>query len=217
VEDDLADEEDEDDDYYPDGRRSSPHKSAFDVSEVRRVRLSRPVIRGFYLPPVGEARSRNSAPFDVVGDTRYAKVQAKVSGKAAHELEFVYNVAAWVQQLHNRQLEHEEAAVRAGRTQSAFDVNSRVALHQLFTLVSARYKVLTLATHDTAASETLRTLVFGHNEQDVYCPAYDYLATAQNASLVRVAAKRHGDRYAAGVRDDKDGKPPKGGRPNRGV
>jgi len=86
VEEDLADDEDEDDDYCPDGRWSPPYKSAFDVSEVRRVRLSRPVIRGFYLPPVGDARSRNPAPFDVLGDTRYAKVQAKVSGKAAHEM-----------------------------------------------------------------------------------------------------------------------------------
>ncbi|OSX73573.1 hypothetical protein BU14_0337s0008 [Porphyra umbilicalis] len=169
-------------------------QSAFDVSEVRRVHRGRLVIRRLYHPPVGDARSRNAAPFDVVGDTRYAKVQAKVSGKAAHQLELVYNVVAWIQRLHNRQLEHKEAAVRAGSAQSAFDVNSCVVLHQLFTLVSARYKVLTLATYDTAASETLRTLVFGHNEQEVYCPAYNFLATAQKASLVRVAAQRHRDR-----------------------
>ena len=76
--------------------------------------------------------------------------------------------------------------------------------------------MLTLATHDTATSETMRTLVFGQNEHDVYCPAWDYLHTAQNASLVRAAAKRHGDRYADTIRKE-DGKPPGGGRPNRGA
>jgi len=35
----------------------------------------------------------------------------------------------------------------------------RVGLHELYSLVSARYKVITLATHDTPASETFRFLV----------------------------------------------------------
>jgi len=151
----------------------------------------------------------------VVGDTRYIKVQAKLAGKPAHELEFVYNVAAWLQLLHNRVLRREEEVEDAGGVPSAFDVNTRVGLHQLYTLVSARYKVITLATHDSPASETLRTLVFGHGDQDAYCPTWDYLATAQNASLVKSAARAHGRRYADGIRGDS--KPPKGGRPNRGA
>lgn len=122
-------------------------------------------------------------------------------------------MAAWVQHLYNRQLLYEEAQARKGHAVPAFDVNTRVAVHQLFVLVSARYKVLTLATHDAAASETLRTLVFDNQDKDVYCPAWDYLSTAQSASVVRVVAKRHGERYADGIRDDKDGRPPKGGRP----
>jgi len=91
-----------------------------------------------------------------------------------------------------------------------------VALHQLFALVSARYKVITLATHDQAASKTLRVLVFGHGDQDVYFPSHDYLATAQNASLVHAAARAHGKRYSDGIRGG-DAKPPKGGRPSLGA
>lgn len=49
--------------------------------------------------------------------------------------------------------------------------------------------------------------------EDADCPAWDYLSTAQEASVARVVAKRHGERYADGIRDDKDGRPPKGGRP----
>ena len=91
-----------------------------------------------------------------------------------------------------------------------------MALHQLFALVSARYKVITLATHDQAASKTLRVLVFGHGDQDVYFPSHDYLATAQNASLVHAAARAHGKRYSDGIRGG-DAKPPKGGRPSLGA
>jgi len=193
----------------------APYRSAFAYTEIRRVRNVRPVIRGFYLPPEGEAHTKYPHPFDVVGDTRYIKVQAKLSGKPAHELEFVYNVAAWLQLLHNRVLSREEEVEDAGGAPSAFDVNTRVGLHQLYTLVSARYKVITPATHDSPASETLRTLVFGHGDQDAYCPTWDYLATAQNSSLVKSAARAHGRSYADGIRGDK--KPPKGGRPTRGT
>jgi len=73
-----------------------------------------------------------------------------------------------------------------------------------------------LATHDQPASKTLQVREFGHGDQDVYCPSYDYLATAQNASLVHAAARAHGKRYADGIRGG-DAKPPKGGRPNRGA
>lgn len=62
----------------------------------------------------------------------------------------------------------------------------------------------------------MRTSVFGHAEHDVYCPSFDFLSTAQQASLVRMAAKRHGERYADGVRGE-DSRPPRGGRPNRGA
>jgi len=117
--------------------------------------------------------------------TRYIKVQAKLAGKPAHELEFVYNVAAGLQLLQNRVLRREEEVEDAGGVPSAFDVNTRVGLHQLYTFVPARYEVITLATQDSPASENLRTLGFGQGDQDAYCPTWDYLATAQNASLVK--------------------------------
>jgi len=140
--------------------RVEPNRCASDYSEIRRVRNVRHVIRGFFLPSGGDVQSHYPHPFDVVGATRYLKVQSNLSGKPAQELEFVYNVASWVKHLHNRVLSREEATEKNGSTPSAFDVNTRVALHKLFALVSARYKVVTLATHDTAASETLCTLVF---------------------------------------------------------
>lgn len=173
--------------------RTPPYRSAFAPAEVRRIKIARRVIRGFLLPPPGDPWTRRPCPFDVVGDTRYAKPQSKVSGKAAHELEQQYNVAAWLQQLYNRHLAHEEVGEWEGRVPSKFDVQTRVDLHQLFVLVSARYKVLSLPMHDTASSETMRTSVFGHIEHDVYCPSFDFLSTAQQASLVRMAAKRHGE------------------------
>ena len=82
--DDPADSDD--DDYAPGDGRVAPYRSAFAYTEIRRVRNVRPVIRGFFLPPEGEAHTKNPHPFDVVGDTRYIKVQAKLSGKPAHEL-----------------------------------------------------------------------------------------------------------------------------------
>jgi len=42
----------------------------------------------------------------VVVETRYGKLQAKLAGKPAYDLEFVYNIAAWVQRLQNRALSH---------------------------------------------------------------------------------------------------------------
>jgi len=75
-----------------------------------------------------------------------------------------------LQLLLNLVLRLEEEKEDAGGVPSAFDVNTRVRLHPLFTFVSARHKVITLATHDWPASETLRTLVFGHGAQDAYCP-----------------------------------------------
>ena len=70
--------------------------------------------------------------------------------------------------VHNRVLRHEEEMEDAGGVPLAFDFNTRVGLHQLYTLVSARYKVITLATHYSPASERLRTLVFGHGDHDAY-------------------------------------------------
>ena len=67
---------------------------------------------------------------------------ARLGNTATAELSFVYNVAAWLQQLHNRQRSRECAEERAGRAVSSFDIRTRVALHQLFTLVSTKYKAV---------------------------------------------------------------------------
>ena len=75
-----------------------------------------------------------------------------------------------MQLLHYLVLRLEEEKEDAGGVPSAFDFNTRVGLHPLFTIVSARHKVITLATHDWPASETLRTLVFGNGDRDAYCP-----------------------------------------------
>lgn len=207
--DDDYSDDDEDDEY--DGK-ANVYRSPFHPREVSRVQAARPVIRGFYVPPGGSPLLRRPAPFDVVGDTRYARVQAKVHGKAAHELEFVYNVCAWVQALHNRILSKELEREEAGKKISSFDRETRLWLHQLFSLTSARYKVISLATHDGPASETLRALVFDNADDGVYCPAWDFLQNAQTESFVKQAARRHGTRHAAGIRADNPKPPDKPGK-----
>lgn len=136
--DDSDDDYSEDDTDDDDGGKTHGYRSPFHPREVARVQSARPVIRGFYLPPVGSPLLRRPAPFDVVGDTRYARVQTKVHGKAAHELEFVYNVCAWVQALHNRVLAKELEREEADKRVSSFDRETRLWLHQLFSLTSAR-------------------------------------------------------------------------------
>jgi len=64
----------------------------------------RPLIRSLLLPPEGEAHTKNLHPLDVVRDTRHIKVQDQLAGKPVHELEIVYNVAAWLQLVHNQGL-----------------------------------------------------------------------------------------------------------------
>ena len=92
-----------------------------------------------------------------------------------------------------------------------------MAPHQLFVLASARYKVLDLATTDGAAAETLRTIVFQDTHAAVYCPAFEFLQTAQTESFVKLAARRHGERQASGIRGDATApataKTGRGGRP----
>jgi len=176
--------------------------SPFDPKQVANVRAAPPVIQGYILPADGSPRMAFPAPFDVTGDTRYARTQARVGGKAAHDLEFVYNICAWLQFLYNRQLTHEQATSARGRKTSSLDKDTRVALHQLFLLASARYKVLDLATTDGAAAETLRTIVFQDTDAAVYCPAFEFLQTAQTESFVKLAARRHGGRQASGIRGD---------------
>ena len=196
--DDYSDDEDEDDD---DGK-AHVYCSPFHPMEVARVQAARPVIRGFYVPPGGSPLLRRPAPFDVVRDTRYARVQTKVHGEAAHELEFVYSVCAWVQALHNRILAKELEREEADKKVTRFDQKTRMWLHQLFSLTSARYKIIPLATHDGPASDTLRALVFDNADDGVYCPAWDFLQIAQTESFVKHAARRHGARRAAGIRPD---------------
>jgi len=213
------DGDDDDDDWVASPARPA-YRSPFEPSSVSQIRYNPIVIRGHYLPPEGSARLSHPSPFTVVGDTRYERTRNKVSGKAAHELEFVYNVCAWVQHLHNRHLTRELDRSDQGRPVSVFDRESRVALHQLFVLTSARYKVLDLATHDGAASETLRALVFDNADDGAYCPAFDFLRAAQDEQIVKISARRHGERYASGIRGDptaKGPKPGKGGRPKGGA
>jgi len=104
-----------------------------------------------------------------------------------------------------------------GRKTSSFVRDTRVAPHQLFVLASARYKVLDLATTDGAAAETLRTIVFQDTHAAVYCPAFEFLQTAQTESFVKLAARRHGERQASGIRGDATApataKTGRGGRP----
>lgn len=93
--------------------RPKLYRSAFDPVEVRGVQRTCPITRGFLLPRAGDARSHFPAALNVVGDRRYAKLQSNLSVKAAQECESVYNVAAWVQRLHNREPEREEATAHA--------------------------------------------------------------------------------------------------------
>lgn len=169
------------------------------------------MILGFLLSPAASTRTWYPRPFDVVGDTRYAALMNKVSGKASHELKFVYNVCAALQKLHTLDVAREEVDAVAERPTSKFDITSRVRLHQLVGLASARYKVISLSTSTTAASETLHSLVFSNTEEDVYRPARDFLNTAQNQAPVRVQGRRHGKRFADAARGE-DSKPTKGGR-----
>jgi len=83
---------------------------------------------------------------------------------ASAELSFVYNLAAWLQQLHNRQRSRECVDERAGRAVSSFDMRTRVALHQLVTLVSTKYKALTLATYEKSAAALLHCSTCGAME-----------------------------------------------------
>jgi len=74
---------------------------------------------------------------------------------ASAELSFVYNLAAWLQQLHNRQRLRECVDEQAGRAVSSFEMRTRVASHKLVTLVSTNYKALTLATYEKSAAALL--------------------------------------------------------------
>lgn len=113
----------------------------------------------------------------------------RVHRKESAELEFTYNVCARVQALHNRALAAELQAETDDLPVSRFDVGTRVALHQFFVLTSARYKVLDLAVTDVTQAATLHALVNRHNRQHQYCPAFDFVATAQDEQLVRAAAR----------------------------
>jgi len=160
------------------------------------VWATRPAIFGFSLPP---DHSAFPAPFEVVGDTRFAGVVARLGNTAAAELSVVYNVAAWLQQLHNRQRSRECADERAGRAVSSFDIRTRVALPHLFTLVSTKYKLLTLATYDKSAAAVLHRSVFGGGDRDGHCRAWDFLEEARTTRHVRTAVWRHGARRAASI------------------
>jgi len=158
------------------------------------VRATRRAIFGFSLPP---DHSAFPAPLEVVGDTRFAGVVARLCDTAAEELCFVYNVPAWLQQLHNRQRSQECAEERAGRAVSSFDIRTRVALHHLFALVSTTYRVLTLATSDKAAAAGLHRSVFRRRDRDGHCHAWEFLEEARTTRHVRTAVWRHGAQRAA--------------------
>ena len=180
-------------------RRHAARRDAFRPATIRAVRATRPAIFGFSLPP---DHSASPAPFEVVGDTRFAGVVAPLGDTAAAELSCVYNVAAWLQQLHNRQRSRECADERAVRAVSSFDIHTRVALHQLFTLVSSKYKVLTLATYDKSAAAVLHRSAFGGGDggdRDGHCRAWDFLEEARTTRHVRTAVWRHGARRAASI------------------
>ena len=197
---DYADEDDDSSDGGAGVSYAPSYQNPFTPAAARRARFTRPAIHGFLLPPRVSGPRLLPAPFDVVGDTQYERLAGRVHGKASAELEFTYNVCAWLQALQNRALVAELEAEADDLPVSRFDVDIRVALHQLFVLTSARYKVLDLAVTDATQSATLHALVTRHNRPDQYCPAFDFLATAQDEQLVRAAARQHGRRAAAEIR-----------------
>jgi len=81
-------------------RRHAARRDAFRPATIHAARATRPAISCFSLPP---DHSAFPAPFEVVGDTLFAGVGACIGDTVAAELSFLYNVAAWLQQLHNRQ------------------------------------------------------------------------------------------------------------------
>jgi len=112
----------------------------------------------------------------------------------------MYSICTWVQALHNQALGAELQAEVDDTPVSLFDVDTQVALRQLFVLTSTRYKVLDLALIESTQSATLHALIKRHNRPDQHCPGYDFLATAQDTQLVLAAARKHGRRAAAAVR-----------------
>jgi len=134
-----------------------------------------------------------------LGTLDFAGVVARLGDAAAAELSFVYNKAAWLQKLHSRQRSRECADERAVRVVSSLDIRTRVALHQLFTLVSNKHTVLTLATYDKSAAAVLHCSVFGGGDRDGHCRAWDFLEGAWTTRHVRTAVWRHGARRAASI------------------
>jgi len=121
------------------------YESPFTPAAARGVRFSRPAIHDFLLQPVLGGPRLLPAPFAVVGDMQCERLAARDHGKSLSEPEFTYNICAWVQALHNRALGADLQAKVDDTLVSRFDVDTRVALHQLFVLTSVRYKVLDLA------------------------------------------------------------------------
>lgn len=113
-----------------------------------------------------------------------------------------------MQAIYNRLFDTEKASERADRRVYNPDKEARLFLHQQFFITSARYKIISLRAKDAAASGTLRQVVFGHSSlSDVYCPAFDFFAEAEQTSFVRQAERRHGQRRADGSKADSGYKP----------
>lgn len=143
---------------------------------------------------------------------RYELLIGKLQGKAADELSFLYNTCAWLQSMHNTLLDAEQTAERAGEVVSPFDKDSRLSLRQLFVVTSARYHIIALGVSDASASATLREVVLGITAtKDIYCPALDLFAAAEQAAFVRQAGRRHGERRADNIMAETAPKRPGGG------
>lgn len=141
--DDYVDEEGDDDaaDAEADPRPNRAYRSLFDLRQVYKVNRVLPRIRRFNLPTTRDPRLAYPCPFPVSGDMLYERLEARLHGKAANQLACVYVTCAWLQSMHNRFLDAELRKERTFKTVSAFDKGSRLALHQLDALVSARLKI----------------------------------------------------------------------------
>jgi len=70
------------------------YPSPFEPSTVAKIRHNSVVIRRHRISLEGISRLSHLSPFTIVGDTQYEQTRIDVSGKASHNLEFVFKVCA---------------------------------------------------------------------------------------------------------------------------
>jgi len=135
-----------------------------------------------------------------VGDTQLERLSGRVQGKAAADLDFTYDICAWLQALHDRALTAALQAEVDDTPVPRLHWNTRVALHQLFMLTSARYKLIDLAVKDATRAATLHALVSRHTRPEQCCPESVFLANPEHEQLVRAAARERGRQAVAAIR-----------------